>query len=204
MTSQIRPKRIGVTGNIGSGKSTVARLLSERGAALIDADELAREATADPDVLKAIATALGNDLTRDGKLNRIKTAELVFQQPAARQALNNIIHPWIRRETIRRVIALSHQNVPPVAIIFDIPLLYENQLERTLDMVIVVSAPLEDRIARAMKRSGLSEADIRARDAVQLPLASKEARADYIIYNGGSLDELQVQVDSIWQGITDA
>ncbi len=193
------PLKIGLTGNIGSGKSTVARLFVERGAALVDADALAREATADPQVLADIATKLGDDLVKEGELDRAATAARVFADPEARITLNGIIHPWVRRESAARVEALSTRPDPPRVILMDIPLLYENGLERGLNAVIVVNAPLVTRIKRVSARSGLSEADVRARDKAQLPLEEKVARADYVLENGGSLEELEKQVEALWR-----
>ena len=125
----MKPKRIGLTGNIGSGKSTVAHLLVEKGAALIDSDVLAREATQDPEVLRQIADALGNDLIKEGELDRPKTAERVFGNKEARETLNGIIHPWVRQKSEARAQALEQSSPPPKIILMDIPLLYENGLE---------------------------------------------------------------------------
>lgn len=193
------PIRLGLTGNIGSGKSSVAKLLVQKGAALIDADALAREATTDPLVLARIAAELGTDLIVDGTLDRAKTAELVFGSEIARQTLNGIIHPWVRRESAARVQAFSSQADPPPIILLDIPLLYENGLEQTLDAVVVVNAPLDLRVRRVMARSGLSETEVRARDQAQLPLSAKVARADYVIDNSGDVIALESRVNELWQ-----
>ncbi|MCA9838924.1 MAG: dephospho-CoA kinase [Trueperaceae bacterium] len=195
-------KRIGLTGNIGSGKSTVARLLLEKGASLIDSDQLSRAASQDPNVLETIAKKLGSDLIENGQLRRDKTAALVFNNPEALKTLNGIIHPWVRRETEQQARELEKQAVPPQIILFDIPLLYENGLEGTVDAVIVVNSPLELRIERVKKRSHLSEADIRARDKAQLPLEEKARRADFVICNDKGLDYLQRQVNDVWQKLT--
>jgi dephospho-CoA kinase len=199
MNPHDKPKRIGLTGNIGSGKSTVARLLEAKGAALIDADALAREATQDPRVLDDIAATLGQDLVVGGKLDRAATAALVFDEPGARERLNAAVHPWVRRKSAERVQELESRPVPPPVILLDIPLLYENGLEAGLDAVIVVAAGLKTRVARVMARSGLSENEIRARDAAQMPLEDKVKRADYVLYNEGSLGELEIQSDRLWQ-----
>lgn len=191
-------KQIGLTGNIGSGKSTVAELLVERGAALIDADALAREATQDPEVLREIAEKLGDDLVQEGQLNRAKTAERVFGDKAARQTLNGIIHPWVRRESDRRVAELAAQDSPPEVIVQDIPLLYENGLEQTLDAIIVVDAPLELRVERVVERSGLTSDEVRARDAAQMPLEEKVVRADFVVDNSGLREEVERQVAELW------
>jgi dephospho-CoA kinase len=196
-----RPKRIGLTGNIGSGKSTVASLLVEKGAALIDADALAKEASSDPEVLDQIAERLGSDLITDGQLDRAKTATRIFQDAFARQTLNQIIHPWVRRESEQRVLKLSQQENPPSIILMDIPLLYEGGLEKLVDAVIVVSAPLALRVARVQQRNGLSEAEIIARDKAQLPLEEKVARADIVIDNSGSLPQLEQRVSEVWQAL---
>ena len=190
--------QIGLTGNIGSGKSTVAELLVERGAALVDADALAREATRDPEVLREIAKKLGDDLVQDGQLKRAKTAERVFGDEAARQTLNSIVHPWVRRESDRRVTEVSGQDPPPKVIVLDIPLLYENGLEQGLAAVVVVDAPLELRVKRVAKRSGLTGDEVRARDAAQMPLATKVARADFVVDNAGSQEEVERQVVDLW------
>ncbi|HEX7023051.1 MAG TPA: dephospho-CoA kinase [Trueperaceae bacterium] len=193
-----QPRRIGLTGNIGAGKSTAARLLADRGAVLIDADALARQATDDPAVLTRIAMELGDDLVLGGRLDRAATAAKVFADPGARQALNDIVHPWVRQQSAERAAALERQAEPPDVILFDIPLLYENGLEQGLDAVVVVVADPGVRLARVRARSGLTEEAFRARDRAQLPLAEKAARADYVLDNNGSLEALEAQVDALW------
>jgi dephospho-CoA kinase len=198
----MKPKRIGVTGNIGSGKSTVAKLFVEKGAALIDADALARGATNDPDVLEQIANQLGTHLIINSQLDRAKTAALVFNNPEARQTLNNIIHPWVRQKSAERIRELETSPSPPPIILQDIPLLFENGLEKDLDAVIVVYAPLDLRLARVKARSNISEADFYARDNAQMNLEEKVKRADYVIDNSGSFETLHFQVDKVWHSLT--
>lgn len=195
-------KRIGLTGNIGSGKSTVAKQLVAKGAALIDSDALARAATHDPEVLGQIVEQLGSDLVQAGSLDRQKTADLVFANPDALKTLNGIVHPWVRAQSQKLAEAFSQQTPAPKLILHDIPLLYENGLDKTLDAVIVVNAPLDLRVARVKERSALSEADIRSRDAHQLALDEKVKRADYVIHNDGSLAYLEKQIDKLWNTLT--
>lgn len=203
------PKQIGLTGNIGSGKSTVAAMLEAKGAAIIDADALAREASRDPLVLEAIAAQLGDSLVSAGQLDRAATAALVFDNPQARQTLNSIMHPWVARERRQRSLALEQHSSPPPLIVHDIPLLYENGLEQDLDAVIVVNASLATRIRRVQARSALSAEDIRARDAAQMPLEQKCARADYVIDNDHDAPSpearhawLEPQLQRLWQQLT--
>lgn len=199
MQKQVKPLQIGLTGNIGSGKSTVAQLLQARGAALIDADALARGASRDPAVLARVAAELSDDLVVAGELDRTAVAARVFGDPAARAVLNGIIHPWVQQERARQVAALLVQTPPPSVIVHDIPLLFEVGLEGTFDMVVVVDAPLETRIARVAARSGLNEDEVRARDAAQLPLGEKVRRADVVLENRGDPDALEAQVDAMWR-----
>jgi dephospho-CoA kinase len=194
----MRPRLIGLTGNIGSGKSTVARLLAAKGAAIVDADALARQATDDPQVLAAIAQQLGSELVRGGQLDRAATARRVFANPEARRRLNSIVHPWVRRAMAAQVATLLASPEPPPVIILDIPLLYESGLEPTVDAVIVVNASLERRIERVTARGLLSADEVRARNAAQLPLAEKVARADFVVDNEGDLARLAAQIDSLW------
>ncbi|MEZ4632954.1 MAG: dephospho-CoA kinase [Deinococcales bacterium] len=166
-----KTKIYGLTGNIGSGKSTVAAWLKAKGAVVIDADALAREATQDPKVLQEIADKLGPELIKDGKLDRAATAQKVFQDKAALNRLNSIIHPWVALERERLSQSYLSAETPPKLIIHDIPLLFET-LDKSagkqlnLDGIIVVYAPLETRIERVKERSQLSEVDIRARMAI--------------------------------------
>lgn len=195
----MRALRVGLTGNIGSGKSSVARMLADRGAAVIDADALAREATEDPAVLHAIAAALGDELVVDGRLDRAATARRVFGDEDARRRLNAIVHPWVRRRAAERVAALEARPVPPEVIVQDVPLLYESGLEDGFDAVVVVRAALASRAARVAQRSGWSTDEVRARDAAQLPLDAKVARADYVVDNDGPPEALAGQVDRLWR-----
>ncbi len=194
----MRPRLVGLTGNIGSGKSTVARLLVAKGAALVDADALARQAADDPEVLAAIVQQLGSDLVRGGQLDRAATARRVFADIGARQRLNSIVHPWVRQAMAAQLAELLASPEPPPVIILDIPLLYENGLEHTVDAVIVVNASLDRRIDRVTARGALSADEVRTRDAAQLPLAEKVARADFVVDNEGEPSQLTAQIDSLW------
>lgn len=197
-TNQARPVRVGLTGNIGSGKSAVASRFAAKGAAVIDADALAQEATRDPKVLERIAEALGKQLVKDGQLDRQATAALVFAKPEARATLNGIIHPWVARARDAREQALRHSEHPPQVIVHDIPLLFETAQQDDFEVLVVVTAPLATRVARVRARSHMSEADIRARDAAQMPLADKAAHADVVIDNSGDVTALTAQVDDVW------
>jgi len=205
-----RPLRVGLTGNIGSGKSSVARELRRLGAAVIDADELARQATRDEGVLERIAAALGSDLvTHDAagvaQLDRRATAALVFDDQEALATLNAIVHPWVRGRSAELERELADSAQPPAVIVFDIPLLYENGLDVGLDAVVVVTAPLAARVARVVERSGVGQdeaevvrADALRRDAAQLPLEEKVARADLVVDNSGDEAALKREVARLW------
>jgi dephospho-CoA kinase len=191
-------KRIGLTGNIGSGKSTVARLLAERGAAVIDSDALARQATEDPAVLKLIIEEFGERMVADGRLDRGALAEVVFADSGARRRLEGIIHPWVRARSRSVQRRLVDSPTPPPAIVHDIPLLFENGLQDAFDAVVVVDAPAETRAARAAAGGRLSEADFLARDRAQWPPERKAALADHVLDNSGDLASLEEQVAALW------
>lgn len=189
---------LGLTGNIGSGKSTVANLLEARGAAVIDADELSRQATADRSVLQRIAEEFGPELITDGALDRGRLAEQVFGDRDALRSLEGIIHPWVRARSRELQDRLLSSPRPPAVIVHDSPLLFEKGLEGDFDAVIVVAAAKELRAARTAARSNLSRDEFEARDAAQWRQRRKEALADYVIDNDGDLSELESKVDELW------
>ena len=206
-----QPLRVGLTGSIGSGKSSVARLLRGYGAAVIDADSLARQATEQRQVLQQIAAELGRELVVTGEdgslqLDRARTAALVFHDPAALTRLNGIIHPWVRARSAAIELELVSSHDPPPVIVHDIPLLYENGLEGDFDAVVVVTAPLATRLARVVERAGPRDeaarsaamSDAAARDAAQLPLAQKVARADFVVDNAGTAADLSDETARLW------
>jgi len=200
----MKPLNVGLTGNIGSGKSTVARLFAERGAAVIDADALARRATEDPAVLREIAARFGQDLVRAGKLDRARLAAVVFADPEARTRLNAVIHPWVERRREAEVGGLEARLPAPAIILHDVPLLFEVGLDAEMDKTIVVDAPLALRVARAGARSGLSPDEVRARDAAQLSPAEKVRHADFVIDNSRTPADLEPQVEAVWRALTGA
>lgn len=206
MSEGRRPVRVGLTGSIGAGKSTVARMLAARGAAVVDADVLARQATEDPDVLAAIARELGEDLVVPGEagptLDRAATAARVFDDPEALARLNGIVHPWVRRRAAERMDALERSPSPPPAIVHDVPLLFESGLEGDYDLVVVVDAPPEERARRLARRSGLGPQEVARRESAQMPAHEKAARADHVVVNAGDLHELEAQVSRLWRELT--
>jgi dephospho-CoA kinase len=196
-----RPARIGLTGGIGSGKSLVAGLLRELGAAVIDADVIAREVVAPGGpAYEAVVRAFGREMVgAGGRLDRRALAARIFADPAARRRLNALTHPHIRRrmqEDAARIAAGGRAEV----IVFDIPLLLDTTDGRDLDLdgVLVVDASEDVRVARVAARDGLSEAEVRRRLAAQRPLAEKVAEADWVITNNGSPDDTRRQVLALW------
>lgn len=189
---------MGLTGNIGGGKSSVARLLAELGAFIIDADDLARQATSDPAVLNRISAELGAELVKDGELDRQAVAAAVFADPAARSVLNSIIHPWVGLRRLQLQAEALGQAEPPPVVVHDVPLLFEVGLDKSVDVTLVVVAPLAVRAARVMQRSGLSEEQVRQRDAAQMPQDEKAARADFVIDNSAGEAELEEAVARLW------
>ncbi|GGR90091.1 dephospho-CoA kinase [Deinococcus sedimenti] len=187
------PRRIGLTGSIGAGKSTVATLLRSRGLTVLDADEQARLVTQDPAVLAEIEARFPGVVV-DGTLDRAALAGRVFGDAAALADLNAITHPRVRA----RIAALEAQAAArgERAVVQDVPLLFEGGLEASMDAVIVVDAPLSLRVRRVMERSGLTEAEVLARDARQMPAEQKRQRATVVIENDRDLPHLEAQVNA--------
>ena len=187
----------GLTGGIGSGKSTVAALLREHGVPVVDADELAREAL-EPGTpgLEAVTKSFGPGvLLPDGSLDRKGLAALVFGDEGARKRLNAITHPIVRQLSQERFAALEELGVRLAG--YDVPLLFEVGLDQALRPVVVVAASEATQLERILGRGGLSAQEARARIAAQLPLAEKRARADHVIENDGSRAELAAQVEAV-------
>ncbi|MBS1149028.1 MAG: dephospho-CoA kinase [Myxococcaceae bacterium] len=189
---------IGLTGSIATGKSTVARMLVERGAALLDADQIAREVvTRGQSALAEIAARFPGVILPDGSLDRQALGERIFSNPAERQALNAITHPRIQAEVIARTLALTGQGVPVV--IYDAALLIENKLHEALEGVILVTAPPGVQRQRLIARDGLTVEQAEARIASQLPQEEKLKFATWVIDNGGTLEATRLQVDALWE-----
>lgn len=197
-----RALRVGLTGGIGSGKSTVAAELQRLGATIIDADALSRASTASGgSTIPAIRTAFGNDfITPDGALNRDRMRSLVFANPEAKARLEAIIHPLVRAEIEQRANAVPAGQV----VVLDLPLLVEsgNWHER-VDVVWVVDCSPETQIQRVMQRNGWTRAQVEAVLATQATSAARRALAHTVIDNDRlSLTELQQQVRAAWQALS--
>ena len=184
-----------MTGGIGSGKSTVAALLAERGARVVDADRIAREVV-EPGTpgLAAVVAEFGPEvLTADGALNRPALAALVFGDPAARARLDAVVHPLVRARAAELVAAAP----PDAVVVQDVPLLVETGQAGSYDLVLVVETDLATRVARLGER-GLAAEDARARIASQATDEQRRAVADVVLHNDGDRDELAAQVDRFW------
>jgi len=192
---------IGLTGNIASGKSEVARMLAERGATLIDADVLAREAVRpETQALRDIVKRWGKDvLKKDGSLDRKALRQIVFADQSELDALNRIVHPGVTRLRDREIAAAKERGDPIVVCV--IPLLFERNLVEEFDAIVLVDAPRPIRLERLVTTRGLEETDAMNMIASQMPAELKRARADYVIENTGSLDDLEHDVDTLWSSL---
>ncbi|MBL0937300.1 MAG: dephospho-CoA kinase [Gemmatimonadaceae bacterium] len=192
---------VGLTGSIASGKSTVSSALAARGATLIDSDQLAREVV-EPDSagLAAIVERFGGEvLQHDGTLDRAAVRHRIFSDPAARDALNAIVHPAVRALRARRVEEARARG--DRIVIADIPLLFELGLQQTFDAIIVVDASESIRRDRLVGTRGLGVAEAQAMINSQWPTERKRAGATWVIDNNGSLDDLSPQIASLWQAL---
>lgn len=189
------PFCVGLTGGIGSGKSSAARIFDELGAAVVDTDEISHELTRPGGAaLAAIRSAFGEEyVAADGGLARASMRRRVFSDAAARRKLEAILHPLIRREVLTRVTAARR---PYVMIV--VPLLLETGAYRDLiQRILVVDCGEDAQVARTMERSGLAEAEVRAIMAAQAPRAARLAAADDVLLNDGDLTALRRAADAL-------
>lgn len=193
---------VGLTGNIASGKSSVARMLAARGVRVIDADVLAREAVGPGSpALARIVERWGRDVVGvDGALDRAALRALVFDDRSELDALNAIVHPEVQRR--RDVLVAAARQAGERIVVCDIPLLYEAGLEGDVDVVILVDAPQEVRLDRLMRDRRLSRTEAMAMIAAQMPSGRKRERADHVIDNGGALDAVEARVNEVWSAIS--
>ena len=190
---------VGLTGGIACGKSTVSGMLEARGAAIVDADRIARDVVLPGQpALQDIREAFGDDvLLADGTLNRKALGAVVFGDEAARRKLEAILHPRIRAEMARQM-ADWNEREPGRLVIVDIPLLYESGLDKRFDFeeILVVYVPREVQLERLMKRDGLSSEAAEQRLDAQMPIERKKELADVVIDNSGSLEQTEAQVEA--------
>ena len=191
------PLRVGLTGSIASGKSTVARRLKDRGIPVIDLDKVGHEVLRrrhegfEP-VVAAFGEAILGD---DGEIDRKKLGSVVFNDPAARERLNRIVHPRIRDEEARRVAAMSAGGA--MAVVTEAALLIETGQRKRFDFFVVVGCATEIQIDRLMKRDGCTLDEAKKRIAAQLSFAEKKAEADLVIDTGGTREETAAQADKL-------
>ncbi len=190
---------VGLTGSICSGKSTIARFLAEMGAAVIDADEIGHEAyRPHSETWQQVVEAFGPGiLNADGQIDRARLGEIVFRDPDALQRLNGIMHPGMHRVAEKRIEDLKKKGSP--VIVLEAPLLVEAKWLDLVDEVWVALASEENAVRRCRDRSGLSEAQARARIASQLAPGEKAKHADVIIDTNVSLAEVESRVRELWQ-----
>jgi dephospho-CoA kinase len=191
--------RVGLTGGVASGKSTVSAILAELGAVVIDADVLAREVVAPgTEGLAAVVEEFGPDvLGPDGGLDRPRLGALVFADPERRRTLESIIHPRVRA----RAAEIEAAAPADAVVVHDIPLLAETGQAASFDAVVVVDVPVEVQVDRMVRIRSMSEADARARIAAQADRDARLAVATYVVENTGSLDELRARVEEVYRTI---
>jgi dephospho-CoA kinase len=191
---------IGLTGGIGSGKSTVSALLAAKGAVVVDADEVVREQQRPgTPVFDAMVERFGPGIVgADGMLDRAAVADIVFADPKALEDLNNIVHPAVGAEIARRMEALS---ITDAVVVLDVPLLVEASRGYPLAGLIVVDVDPDIAVERLVMQRGMTEEDARSRMSRQASREERRARADVVIDNRGTPSDLARQVDAVWDWI---
>jgi dephospho-CoA kinase len=188
---------IGITGQIGSGKTTAAKILASFGAVVIDADQIGRRVVdRSAPLRKRLASLFGGEiLTPSGKLSRKKLARLAFADKAAKQRLDRLVHPFLFKEMRRQMRELSKRHD---VVVIDAALLLDWELDRRMDVVLVIHASEETRLKRLSAR-GISKEDALARQKAQMPFSEYRNRGDRIILNNGTIEQLRSRLHRIWE-----
>ena len=188
--------KVGLTGGIGAGKSTVADLFSQKGAVVIRSDELARQVI-EPQTpgFQQVIDRFGKEFVNsEGYIDRAKLAQIVFQDDAALKDLENIVHPLVRSKTNQ----IIDQHTSETIIVNEIPLLLEKRMESLFDFLVIVISSEKNRLERLSQR-GLTTEQATARMSKQVSDDERKAAADFLIVNDGNLDQLEADVEKIWQ-----
>ena len=197
------PLVIALTGGIGSGKSTVAKLYAEWGAAMVDADDLAREVVCPGSKgLADIVDHFGKSVLRDdGTLDRKKLGQIVFSDQRARTDLEQILHPLIRQRWLSLLTAFTQEGIHKV-VVYAVPLLFESGVSYPeVKKIVLVTSPEETRIKRVCERDQTTEESARARISSQLPDEEKAKRSDFVIRNDATIDELSTRAREVWDSL---
>ncbi len=194
-------KLVGLTGGVGSGKSTVADMLRELGAQVVDADE-ATHAVYEPGSpgFDAVVREFGAEYVDGGRIDRSRLGELVFHDDDARRRLNSIVHPLVREWMAQHTAEAAERGAE--AVVQDVPLLFENGLERLFSTVVLVYAPEEVQVERLVSGRGYTPERARAMIAAQMPIENKRGLAHHVINNSGTREETLTQVTAIWKQLT--
>jgi dephospho-CoA kinase len=191
-------KLIGLTGGAGSGKSTVADMLSELGAVVIDADEAAHAAYAPGSPgFDAVVREFGDEYVRDGRIDRARLGELIFRDEGARHRLNAIVHPLVREWMAARTAEAALRDA--AVLVQAVPLLFENGLERLYSTIVLVYVPEEVQLRRLVEGRGLSPDRARGMIAAQMHIDEKRQLAHHVIDNTGSVEATRKQVERLWE-----
>lgn len=191
-------KLIGLTGGAGSGKSTVAEMLRVQGGVVVDADE-ATHAVYEPGTpgFDSVVREFGERFVKDGRIDRKSLGELVFRDPNARRRLNDIVHPLVRDWMAQRTAEAVEGGA--AVVVQDVPLLFENNLERFFSSVVLVYVPAQVQVDRLVSGRGFTREQAQAVIGAQLPIEEKRGRAHHVINNSGTLDETRAQVAAVWR-----
>jgi len=194
-------KLIGLTGGVGSGKSTVAGILRDLGADIVDADEASHAVYAPGTAgFDAVVREFGPEYVRGGQVDRERLGRLVFEDGDARRRLNAIVHPLVRDWMAERTREAAERGAEVV--IQDVPLLYENRLENLFSSVVLVYVPEDVQLERLVEGRGLDQERARAMIAAQMPIDEKRRRAHHVIDNSGTREETRRQVEEMWAQMT--
>ncbi len=188
-----QPKVIGLAGGIGAGKSTVAKVLASLGCLVIDSDQRAKAALDRPDVRNQLVSWWGNTiLTPDGRVDRTRIASIIFNDPAERERLESLVHPIVRQDRA----AMIAESRDHRAVVIDAPLLFEADIAKECDAIIFVDTPFEERLKRVEESRGWDEAELRRREAAQMPVDQKRTSSTYVVDNSANAD-LEKQVNEV-------
>ena len=190
---------VGLTGSLGSGKSTAAKMFAGLGAKVVDADAIARRLLRPGTVcFRRAAKAFGKDILTAGKIDRKKVADEVFRDPKQLRKLEAIIHPEVRKALLAKVKQYRKRKQRTV-VVLDVPLLFETKLDRDVDWTVVVKANRANRIARATKLMNITKAEAKRRIKAQMSLRQKIRLADLIIDNDGTFKQIKLKVKQVWE-----